>query len=497
MMLSQITDAREGVVVTLDGRRMTVGDVAALVDGGARAALDPYALEGVQRSWLAATELAAAGPVYGRTTGVGVNRMVAVVAGDIDSHGLRLLRSHAGAIGGPVPGREARAMIAVRLNQLLAGGAGLRTEVVAALAQALDAGAHPVIHEYGAVGTGDIAALAQLGLALVGEHPWEGGSPPAPIAVGTGDALALISSNALTLGQSALALHELRGLLRATHAVGALSLLAVGGSLEAYAAPVHAARPHPGAVASAAETRRFLGAPDCPATPSGARIQDPYAFRCLPQIHGTALDAADALDQVLRIEINAAAENPLIRTGPSGPSAWHHGNFFTAHTALSLDMLRLAVLQTAQLSAARIDALADPGLTGLRPFLADGPSAGSGVMILEYAAAAALAELRTCATPATLGNAVLSRGLEEQASFASQGARLTLRAVTAFRHVLACELVTALRALRQHALVPDLALPVGQAYTAAAEALASDMADRPLTGDVAVAAGLLDGMGGL
>jgi histidine ammonia-lyase len=160
-------------------------------------------------------------------------------------------------------------------------------------------------------------------------------------------------------------------------------------------------------------------------------------------------------------------------------------------------MLRLAVLQTAQLSAARIDALADPGLTGLRPFLADGPSAGSGMMILEYAAAGALAELRTWATPATLGNAVLSRGLEEQASFASQGARLTLRAVTAFRHVLACELVTALRALRQHALVPDLALPVGQAYTAAAEALASDMADRPLTGDVAVAAGLLDGMGGL
>jgi histidine ammonia-lyase len=244
--------------------------------------------------------------------------------------------------------------------------------------------------------------------------------------------------------------------------------------------------------------RRLLGVPDRPVAPSGSRIQDPYGFRCLPQIQGPALDAADALERVLETEFNAAAENPLISAdGPDGPSAWHHGNFFAGHVALALDAFRLALLQTAQLSAARLSALADPGLTGLRPFLADGPSAGSGVMILEYAAGGALAELRTCATPATLGNAVLSRGVEEQASFASQAARLTLRAAPAYRQVLACELVTALRALRQHALLPDADRPVGQAYAAAAEVLSMDMADRPLTGDVATAAALLDALGAL
>ncbi|MDX6312665.1 MAG: histidine ammonia-lyase [Streptomyces sp.] len=501
MVLSQIPDAETAAAghVALDGRRMTVADVVALAEGDKAApALDPAAVARVERSWLAAAQVAATGRVYGRSTGVGANRTLAVAAEDAEGHGLRLLRSHAGAVGDRVPARETRAMLAVRLNQLLAGGAGLRPDVVTALAEALRAGAYPVVHEYGAVGTGDLAALAQTGLALVGEHTWEGGPPPAPIALGTGDALALISSNALTLGQAALALHELRGLLRATHAVAALSLLAVGGSLEAYAAPVHAARPHPGAVRSAAEMRRLLGVPDLPAPPAGSRIQDPYGFRCIPQIQGPALDAADALERVLETEFNAAAENPLISAdGPGGPSAWHHGNFFAGHVALALDAFRLALLQTAQLSAARLSALADPGLTGLRPFLADGPSAGSGVMILEYAAGGALAELRTCATPATLGNAVLSRGVEEQASFASQAARLTLRAAPAYRQVLACELVTALRALRQHALLPDADRPVGQAYAAAAEVLSMDMADRPLTGDVAAAAALLDALGAL
>ncbi|MFF7415767.1 aromatic amino acid lyase [Streptomyces lydicus] len=152
----------------------------------------------------------------------------------------------------------------------------------------------------------------------------------------------------------------------------------------------------------------------------------------------------------------------------------------------------VALLQTAQLSAARLSAL-----TGLRAFLTDGRSAGSGVMVLEHAAGGALAELRTCATPATLGNAVLSHGVEEQTSFASQAARLTLRAATAYRQVLACELVTALRALRQHALIPDAGWPVGQAYAVAAEALTTDMADRPLTGDVAAAAALLGTLGAL
>jgi histidine ammonia-lyase len=421
---------------------------------------------------------------------VGANRNEDVPTEAAAEHGLRLLRSHAGAIGEELPARQVRAMLAVRANQLLAGGAGLRPTVVTALCEALENGAYPVVNEFGSVGTGDIAALAQAGLALTGEHPWRGVvGAPRPQPLDNNDALAFISSNALTLGQAALALHELRGLIEATQVVGALSLLAVDGSHEAYAAPVHTARPHRGSAEVARRMRKLIGAEDRPTPPLG-RIQDPYGFRCLPQIHGPAHDAADALEEVLAIEINAAAENPLI--SPEDMAAYHHGGFYQAQLALALDHFRLALTQVARLSTSRLSTLNEPAFTRLRPFLADPEPASSGVMILEYAAGAALGDLRAFSAPASLGHAVLSRGVEEQASFASLAARQTLRACGAYRLVVGCELVAAVRALRQRDLRPDPELPVGRALELAEAVLEEDTADRPLTGDVTAAAALLD-----
>jgi histidine ammonia-lyase len=403
--------------------------------------------------------------------------------------------------------------------------------VVTALCEALENGAHPAVNEFGSVGTGDIAALAQAGLALAGEHPWRetgsggagiggraaehagargpdaalvGASPsapphpeprrpasgaPEPQPLDNNDALAFISSNALTLGQAALALHELRGLVEATQVVAALSLLAVDGSHEAYAAPVHAARRHRGSAEVARRMRELIGAEDRPTPPLG-RIQDPYGFRCLPQIHGPAHDAADALEEVLAVEINAAAENPLI--SPEDMAAYHHGGFYQAQLALALDHFRLALTQVARLSTSRLSTLNEPAFTRLRPFLADQEPASSGVMILEYAAGAALGDLRAFSAPASLGHAVLSRGVEEQASFASLAARQTLRACGAYRLVVGCELVAAVRALRQRDLRPEPGLPAGRALELAEAVLAEDPADRPLTGDVTAAAALLD-----
>lgn len=495
-MSSHLTDTSAGTtaVVVLDGQSLPVADVVRLAEGAARPVPGSAAMKRVERSWHAARELAASGRVYGRSTGVGANRTESVPTGAAADHGLRLLRSHAGAIGEQLPAREVRAMLAVRANQLLAGGAGLRPTVVTALCEAMESGAHPLVNEFGSVGTGDIAALAQLGLALVGEHPWQGGPAPQAQPLDNNDALALISSNALTLGQSALALAELRELIAATELVAALSLLAVDGSYEAYAEPVHAARPHPGSYAVAAGMRRILGAPDRPGPPLG-RIQDPYGFRCVPQIHGPARDAADALEDVLAVEINAAAENPLIQAGTDRdpiPAAYHHGGFYLAQLALALDHFRLSLVQIARLSTSRLSALNEPALTRLRPFLADPEPAGSGVMILEYAAGAALGDLRAYSAPASLGHAVLSRGVEEQASFASLAARQTLRAAHAYRLVVGCELVAAVRALRMRDLRPAESLPVGRAFALADAVLDDTLADRPLTDDVTRAAALLD-----
>ncbi|MEU2728048.1 aromatic amino acid ammonia-lyase [Streptomyces griseoviridis] len=532
-------------LVVLDGTGLAVADVVRLADGTARPVPGTDALGRVGESWDAARRIAATGRVYGRSTGVGANRNEDVPTEAAAEHGLRLLRSHAGAIGDELPARQVRAMLAVRANQLLAGGAGLRPTVVTALCEALTSGAHPVVNEFGSVGTGDIAALAQAGLALAGEHPWRGGgTDPASAAGGpdaTGaaygpdaagaaggpvawseagganpggaggpgdggvgrrplgvpaaqpldnnDALAFISSNALTLGQSALALHELRGLVEATQVVAALSLLAVDGSHEAYAAPVHAARPHRGSGEVARRMRELIGAADRPTPPLG-RLQDPYGFRCLPQIHGPAHDAADALEDIITVEINAAAENPLI--SPADLAAYHHGGFYQAQLALALDHFRLSLTQVARLSTSRLSTLNEPAYTRLRPFLADAEPASSGVMILEYAAGAALGDLRAFSAPASLGHAVLSRGVEEQASFASLAARQTLRACRAYRLVVGCELVAAVRALRQRGLGADPELPVGRALALAEPVLDADQADRPLTDDVTAAAALLD-----
>jgi histidine ammonia-lyase len=378
------------------------------------------------------------------------------------------------------------------------------------------------------VGTGDLTALGQTGLTLIGERPWlygesaGAGSPrvaagtmsapgsaasaampmpmpapvPAPVTLAPGDGVALMSSSALTLGQAALVSHDMDVLLRASHVVAALSLSAVGGALEAYAAPAVGIRPYPGALHAAAEVRRLLGAPDRPRV-AGRRIQDPFAFRAFPQAHGQALEAATALRQVLAVEVNCPSENPLIsEDGPDGgPAAYHHGGFFAAPLGLALDHLSLAVLHTGRFSAARLSHLGDPELTGLRPFLAAGPGASSGMMILEYSANSALAELRSSAAPASAGHAVLSRGLEEVASFASQAVRQAARATDAYSLVLACELVAAVRALRQQP--SSLTAPVLALLAHAAPVLPADAEDRPLTSDVTAAAALLPALAAL
>ncbi|MEH0447096.1 aromatic amino acid lyase [Streptomyces sp. B21-102] len=673
---ARVSPHHEGPRVVLNGNALTVGELIALADGAAVPSVAPEARERAVRSWRTAQRLAAAGRLYGRGTGVGAQRSVAVDEDDEVAHGLRLLRSHAGGAGDLLPVRQVRAMLAIRANQLLAGGSGIQPAFVDALTEALRLRVHPAVNEYGGVGTGDLTALAQTALTLLGERPWAGegledtadpleltavpavpemaaaparpevseapaalaepavpvaaiaagevdggavagggsdegvtdgpvgqapvvadvstgigaptgtalqggpgaptgtalqggpgapagtavpggpgaltgtgaltdsgapagsGAPadtavpaaritggaqlsfvraplpappsepvtrperacvvsapgrsraplpgrvPVPVVLRAGDALALLSSNALALAQAALAQGEAGMLLRATHAVAALSLVAVSGSPEAYAAPVHALRPYPGAAHAAGEVRRLLGLPGRPPPRPGGRVQDPFGFRAFPQVHGCALDASERLREIVEVEINCPSENPLM--DPDGAAAYHHGGFFAAPLGLALDAAGLALLQTAQLSAARLTALGDPGLTGLPAFLGGGPASSSGAMILEYTANSALAELRSCATPASAGHAVLSRGLEEAASFAGQAARQALRAANAYSVVLACELVAAVRALRMLPGSPPVA-----AFAVAAAALPAGTDDRPLTDDVTAATELL------
>jgi histidine ammonia-lyase len=470
--------------LVVDGATMSCADVAAAARRGVRAAVAPEGLARAAASHAAALAAVGGSAFYGRTTGVGANSAVAVAPGS--GHGLRLLRSHAGGAGEQVSPDVARGALAVRLNQLAAGGSGASPAWLEAVTDALNAGLTPEFPVLGAIGTGDLTGLAATALALIGERPWRSAEARLtrallPPSVADAEALAFLSSNAVTLAAAALAQQDLVRLLDAELQVAALSHVALSGSAQPYAQAVQSARPHPGQAATARRLRELLG-PDAAAP--GARVQDPYGLRALPQVHGPAVDALGQLERVLATELNAAAENPLVDL--AGGQVLHNGNFHGAYLALALDAARLAVCADAALSPARLAALTDPDRTGLRPFLAGGPDGSSGIMILEYTASAALAELRMLAAPASLGSAVLSRGAEEHAAFSPQAARAAAAMVPRLRTMLACELVAAVRGLRQRAVAPTGA-QLRAVYDQCRERLPADDGDHPLDVDVAAA----------
>ncbi len=473
-------------VVTLDGSSLTCAQVTAVARQQATVAVSDTAVAAARAAWQVAQDVATRQPVYGRTTGVGANHVVPLSERDRAEHGFRLLRSHAAGAGPLIAPEVARAMLVVRLNQIGVGGSGVDPGVLAVLADAINRGFTPPVPLYGAIGTGDLTALASTGLCLLGERAWQGGTGPPPrFAIRTSEALGFINSSAATLGDAALASHDLAGLLRSAVAVAGLSLLAVHGSLEPYAEAVHLARPHPGQQRVAACVRALFAADRV----SPTRVQDPFGYRAFPQVHGPALDAVEHATRVVEAELNGSPENPLIDV--AGHAVWHNGNFHSAYVGLALDAIRAALFQTAALSVARLGTLVEPAFTGLNAFLAENP-ASSGIMILEYVAHSAVADIRRCGAPAALGGAVLSRGVEEHAGFATQSARATSDTVPAYRAVLACELMAATRALRMQGRAPAPGGGLRWAYDLADAALEADTADRPLDSDLVAAQGVLD-----
>jgi histidine ammonia-lyase len=472
-------------VVILDGTSLTCGQVAAVARGLAQVALGSRGRERASAAAEVAVRVSAKGDVYGRTTGVGSNRDVTVGLGDVAGHGLRLVRSHAGGAGDLIAPELGRAMLVTRVNQIAAGGSGVDPAVLDVLLETINSGLSVPVRRYGAIGTGDLTALAMTALCLLGEREWLPATERPPrFALAPADALSFMSSNAATLGEAALTCYDLDQLLRAALPLAAFSQLAVDASTQPHAGPVHEARPHPGQQAVAAAMRGLLADHAGPA----ARIQDPYGYRAFPQVHGPVVDAVSRAGQTVTIELNAAAENPLIDV--AGETAWHNGNFHTAYVGLALDAVRAALFQTAALSAARLGTLVEPAFTGLAPFLATDPAPSSGIMILEYVSHSAIADIRRLAAPAALGSAVLSRGVEEHAGFATQSARATSEVIGAYQVVLACELIAAVRALRLRGIRPAGGV-LGGAFELSAAALSPDTADRPLDYDLAGAQQLL------
>jgi histidine ammonia-lyase len=388
-----------------------------------------------------------------------------------------------------------------RANQLGAGGAGVAGELLDALIGTLNAGLVPFTRELGSLGTGDLTALADIALALLGEGElWregelldaaealrEAGIPAGRL--GPRDGLAFMSSNAVTVGHAALLVVDAHALFDTWLTVAALSFEAAAADPRVLDPRVHASLRRPGQAAVAARMRELLAGlrgrtRELPAT----GIQDPYPFRAMPQVDGVVHDALGALEQVVIHELNFAGENALVLADDA--TALPNGNPHAAPLANAIDGLRTALAQSAALIAARVSAMLDPSLTGLPPFLARRPGPESGALILEYVAHAAAAEVRSLVTPVAAQTVSVARGVESHASLAPIAARRAHEALEAMRTLVGTELVTAVRALRLagHAPVGAGARPL---YDAAAVRLAPELRDRPLHPDVEAATELI------
>ncbi len=469
-------------VLVLEGGDLAPVDVERVAHRAAVPRLAEGVLERVAASAAYADEVARTRPVYGRSTGVGANRMVAV--SDPAAQAVRLIRSHATSAGPLRDAPRVRAMLTIRLNQLAAGGSGVAPDVVAALAEMIAADALPPVREWVGIGTGDLSALGTTALALMGKVPCTA-AVPRTVAFGAGDALAFLSSNAAALGDAALAVAELRRLADAALVTAALACVAVRGNVEAFGPVVESVTPFPGTATVCRVLRGLVASPDAV---QPARIQDPFALRVLPQVGGAWLDAIRRADDVVRAMAGAASENPAL--SPELGVA-HHGGFHAAYLGQALDALRSATAQAAQLSVARTAMLDEPSITGDEPFLGDGTPGVSGTMVVEYAVAAALGELVADAAPTGLQSVTLSRGLEEGASFAAQAAARTLASIPPLRAVIAGELLVAARALGPDGAVGPVLRPVLDAVAEAAPLL-GDRRDRDLTAELLALCELVD-----
>lgn len=485
--------------ITLDGRTITPEQVVQVARGRAEAAIGDEArarnaaAERLVRDLIGRGEL-----LYGVTTGVGVLRSRPSALEDRDDFQWRLLRSHAGGGGAPLTVEVVRAAMAVRVNQLGAGGAGVGDALIDGLLGVLRTGVTPFARELGSLGTGDLTVLAEIGSALGGEGDcWVGDDvvPAAealaahgltPVHYGPRDGIGFMSSNAVSIGQASIVFTDARKLLDSALAVAALSYEAAAGDLAVLDPRVHEARPHNGQVEVARRLRQLLGGIER-RSPSG-HVQDAFVFRCVPQVEGTLLDALGRLFQVLEIEINVAGENALMLPGDG--VALPNGNFHAGVLTLALDSLRGAMAQSGSLIAARVSALLDPEVTGLSAQLAADPGPDSGAMILEYTAHAAAAEVRSLAATAASQTTTVQSGVESHANFAGHSARRTSDALGRMAVAVSAELVLAVRALRLRGVVPT-GPGVRALYVRAAAVLDPDMSDRPLSGDLEAARRLL------
>src|SRR5437016_6794461 len=486
--------------ITLDGHSLSIADVVAVARHAAPVAIAPEALASVGASRRAVESAVARGDtIYGVNTGFGKLAHVRIKPGQVRDLQLNLIRSHASGVGEPLPVDAVRAMMLLRANVLLRGTSGVRAILPELIVAMLNAQVHPRVPAQGSVGaSGDLAPLAHLALAMIGEGEGEedGAALRArrlePITLEAKEGLAFVNGTQAQTGLAALLVHDAWVLWRTAHAAAAMSLEAVRGTPAPFDPRIHEARPHVYQQRSAALLRRLLADSEIREShrDNDPRVQDAYSLRCTPQVLGAVGEGLGLAERLVTTELNAATDNPL----EIGRDVLSGSNFHGQPIALALDVLGIGLTTLAGLAERRLERIVNPDLSsGLPAFLAHDPGIESGFMTPQIAAAALVAECRVLATPASVQSIPTEGNQEDVVPMGMTAAWKAGRILGNAARIVAVELLGGAQGLEYlKPLRPGQG--VARTYAAVRAVAAALDGDRPLTADIElVAAGIREG----
>jgi histidine ammonia-lyase len=477
---------------------LTIGDVIAVARHGARVELQKEACNRMTRVRGVVDRLVQSGAVvYGVTTGFGKLADVAIPRERLDELQSNLVRSHAIGVGPLLAEDETRAVMLLRANVLAKGLSGPRPLLVECILALLNERLYPPIPEQGSVGaSGDLAPLAHVALALMGEgdllHNGERrGAAEAmraraiePVSLGPKEGLALLNGTQAHTGLAALLVTDAKTLWQTAHVAGAATLDALKGTPAAFDERIHAARGQIGQQRSAALLRDLMEGSAIREShrTHDPRVQDAYALRCMPQVLGPAYDAISFASSVISRELNAATDNPLVFEDGSILSG---GNFHGQSVAMVLDILAIVLTNIATMSERRIDRLLNPDVNeGLPPFLSPEAGVNSGLMMMQVSAAALASECKGLAHPASVDTIPTDGGKEDVVPMAMGAAIKLRRVVHNVRHVLAIELLCAMQALEYRRPLQSSAI-IERAHVRVRTLVAPLQRDRVLANELA------------
>ena len=394
--------------------------------------------------------------VYGVNTGFGSLSNIRIDEEDLEELQKNLILSHACGTGKRVPEDIVRAMLCLKVWNMLFGHSGVQPETVLRMVDLFNEDILPVVYTQGSLGaSGDLSPLAHLCLPLIGEgkvvvdgkdrdakdvlaeRGWE------PLQLKMKEGLALLNGTQFMSAYGAFAVYHAERLSVIADLVGSIALDAYGGLMSPFDALVHQVRPHPGQIASAQRVRAILENSNLANSPK-EHTQDPYSFRCIPQVHGASIDAINHVKEMVERELNSVSDNPLVF--PDDDKVISAGNFHGQPLAISYDYLAIALAELANISERRTFQLI-MGKNGLPVYLVKKPGLHSGFMIPQYTSASIVSQNKQLCTPASVDSIVSSNGQEDHVSMGANAATKLYEVVQNVYQVLAIELFTAAQAL--------------------------------------------------